>query len=365
MVELDAKVKQQLDDVVKATITDQKNKVQTQKKDDEDKRTVAFAPPQIIRKGESDGQFSFARLVKAMSTGRWGEAQFEKEEIEKAMEEDTDTLGGYLVPTQYSNEIINILYAKAVVRAAGATVYPMQRNTLEIPKADSGTTSYWGEELGTKSASDMSFSQIRLVAKKHYAMVKLSNELIADSSPAVETVVRNDMAKQLALGEDLAFLTGSGVGSEPQGFDNIAGIGSTSVALTSLDTDDILDAMYQVENNNSKVTGFIMHPETANTLRQLKDANGRPIFFSDPSAKISDNLFGLPVYKTTQLPLAGSGGFLLCGDFSEAVIGQRQRVELASSEHVGFTSDSTYIRAVMRVDFAVKHTGAFYKVTLT
>ena len=126
--------------------------------------------------------------------------------------------------------------------------------------------------------------------------------------------------------------------------------------------------MYKVEANNSKVTGFLMHPRSKNTLRKIQDANGQYIYTIHPEQKVPDSLYGLPVHLTTQIGItyddatnsgAANLSYVLAGDWSEFLIGQRQSIQLAVSDHVGFYSDTTWIRATMWEGWALKHEPAF------
>lgn len=362
---MDDKLKEKLDTAIEDAVKEAK----PEEKEEISKRSVVFAPPQIIRATDKDDKFSYARLIKAMVDGRWAEAPFEKQAIEKALGEASDPTGGYLVPEEYSAELIDMLKAKTVIRQAGARVYPMARQILEIPRVTAASTTYWGAENVEKDPGDtIRFGNIKLIAKKLYCLIPISAELIADSSPAVEAVVRRDMVEEISLAEDLAYLQGAGVGSEPQGLINITGINAITgpPTLANLTYDHLMDMMFEVENDNARVTGWIFHPEVKNTLRKMQDSNGRYIYAVDLAAKIPESLLGLPVFMTTQIPRATTtNGYIICGDFTQCIIGQRQTIELKASEHVGFKSDQIYLRATMRVDFNVRHPEAFCKLAFT
>lgn len=76
-------------------------------------------------------------------------------------------------------------------------------------------------------------------------------------------------------------------------------------------------------------------------------------------------LAGLPVLTSTQVSNTRNKGtssnltYILCGDFREAVIGRVGAIELAASEHAGFSADQVWIRAIIRVDFGLKHPESF------
>lgn len=395
---MDKELKEKVDATIKDAITEAK--AENEKVESVVKRSIAFAPPQIIHSRGDKETFSYCRLIKAMATNDWSGAGFEKEAIQKAFPSagiygptSSTTVGGYLIPPEYSMELIDLLSAQAVVRRAGASVYPMERDTLYIPSMTTGATTTWGPTTqGTALTPDATtaFGQTTITAKKLYCFVGISNELLADSSPAVETIVRRDIVRELALAEDLAFLmaqTNAPVGllyTHANGYATY-GNGTTALLQTNyryaggnaqtavagggtITYDDIMDAMYQVESQNAKVSGFIMHPRTKNTLRKIQDANGQYIYAIHPEQKVPDTLYGLPVHLTTQVAITLDDGtnsavanlsYVLLGDWSEFIIGQKQGVEIAISEHVGFYSDTTWIRATLREGIGVKHEKAF------
>jgi HK97 family phage major capsid protein len=59
-----------------------------------------------------------------------------------------------------------------------------------------------------------------------------------------------------------------------------------------------------------------------------------------------------PVIFTEKLPALGKKGDIVLCDFSQYAIGIRREVLLDKSIHVGWATDSTGYRAIMRVDGA-------------
>ncbi len=73
------------------------------------------------------------------------------------------------------------------------------------------------------------------------------------------------------------------------------------------------------------------------------------------------------MHTTTGIPIDETQGTstdastLVLGCWPEFVIGQRKALELRASDAAGsaFEYDQVFIRAIMRVDAAVRHTGSF------
>ena len=74
-------------------------------------------------------KFSFTRLIRGVTSGRWKGCEFERDECERAEEDarkrdlsyGTPSAGGYIVPEQYVASLIDSLNAQSVVLQSGAT----------------------------------------------------------------------------------------------------------------------------------------------------------------------------------------------------------------------------------------------------
>lgn len=314
------------------------------------------------------GGFSFGRFFQAIVTRDWSKAPLER----KALGESIGSAGGFLVPDQLLGEVKDRITARAVVRRAGATVYPMATDTLNVPKITGGATAYWVGENAQITASDETVGQLQLVAKLLAAMVKVSNQLISDASPSAEAAIRRDIAKVISLAEDNAFIAGTGTGNQPTGIINTTGVNELSLGVNGATPtfDNIYDALYQVENNNGLASAWIMHPRTKNTLRKIKDTQGNYIYNVAPNVKDPDSLVGLPVFLTSQIPANLTVGtstdcsYIIVGQFDEAIIGERAGLEFSTDQSgTAFEFYQTWIRAISRLDFGLRTPGVFCKVT--
>lgn len=320
--------------------------------------------------GEMSGRsgFGFGRFFQAIATKDWSKAPLER----KALGEGTGSAGGYLVPEEYLGEVKDRITARAIVRRAGATVYPMATDTLNVPKVTGGATAYWVGENAQITSSDETFDQLQLVAKLLAAMVKVSNQLLSDASPSAEAAIRRDIAKVIALAEDNAFIAGTGTGNQPTGIINTTGVNEISLGVNGATPtfDDIYDALYQVENNNGLASSWVMHPRTKTTLKKIKDSNGNFIYNVAPSVKEPDSLVGLPVHLTAQIPTNLTVGtstdcsYIIVGQFDEAIIGERTGLEFSTDQSgTAFEYYQTWIRAISRLDFGLRTPEVFCKVT--
>lgn len=327
--------------------------------------------------GGEKHEFSISKYMRGGLFGNWRDAEFEKSEYERVQKQlgsAVGTAGGFLVTPEYSAELIELLRARAVVRNLGVRVYPMSGDTLTFNRMTGAAVAYWVAEGATKTESQPTVGQATLVLKEVAGLVRSSNSLIQDASPAVDAIIRQDLVDVLVLAEDLAFIQGTG-GTQPLGIYNDPNVPNTTLGVGNGATptfDDLYDAMYAIEAANAMYTGWLMHPRTKNTLRKIKDGMGNYIYrIGDRAQGDPDTLFGLPVGLTTQVPINLTRGtsvdcsYVILGDWKEFCVGEKAgaaAIVIDVSTERYFELDQTAFRAVRRIDCMVRQPNAFYVV---
>ena len=152
--------------------------------------------------------------ARAMAHEVYGESH----PVTKALVASVGASGGFFVPPDYIPDYIEILRAKARVRAAGPRTLPMPRGTLRLPAQTAAATASYGGEDRKISASQPGTGALVASFKKLAGLVPISNDLMRFADPAIDAFVRDDLVKVMALREDLAFLTGDGTQDTPRGY---------------------------------------------------------------------------------------------------------------------------------------------------
>jgi len=127
----------------------------------------------------------------------------------KAMSEGNNFLGGYLVPPQFSNDIIDLREEFGVARRV-ARIVPMSSDTLTIPRRTGGLTAYFVGEGTTITTSDKTFDQVNLVAKKLACLTLWSSELSEDAIISIGDDLAGEIAYAFSLKEDECYFNGDG-----------------------------------------------------------------------------------------------------------------------------------------------------------
>lgn len=312
------------------------------------------------------GKHSFFADVKAAGKGDRGAYDRLHESLEgKAMSEGTNSAGGWLVAPEISDELIRLREARTVLRSLCSKI-DVTSDTLEIASITGGLGAAWTAELAEKPAFDMTFGQQTVSIYTLAALAVVSNQLLADSKPGIDGLIAGDLAYRLAKAEEIALINGSGTG-QPTGILNQSGVGSvtyTDASPTVLELlDKIVEAIGQVEQ---EFFGFpshiVLHPRTWAWIQKDRTDNVYTIGSGANSggrvpsdALPSRSLFGVPVVTTPNVPTNLGAGTnesrVIVGDFSQALILDRQGITIDDSSHVYFTSNKTVFRGEERMGF--------------
>lgn len=291
----------------------------------------------------------------------------------KAMTEGTPGQGGYLVRPQVERQIVQALELDNVLRGLCSKLN-VNTNSIQLDQLALSTLAGWVAELAQKpETTSMTLATVTASVFTVAGLATVSNQLLADSDPAVDNLVTTDLAKRLVALEETAFINGSGTG-QPLGILNTPGIGATSLTSTAVADllDVILDALAAVETAHGAPSAILMHPRTWTRILKSKDAQGA--YLIAPASGVQDprtgqrgpvkTLWGYPVVTSNRVPTNLGAGTnesrVIVADFREALILDRQGITVDESKHVYFTSNQTVFRAEQRVGFTAARTpGAF------
>jgi len=238
----------------------------------------------------------------------------------------TDSLGGFLVPQDFSNELdIATLFtgeverlAKKLNTAGGALLdYP----TINDTATDAGLTN----EAAAVTVQDMTFANAQLSAYNYASQVRVSMQLLQDNAFDLNAFLAESMGERIARATNAAFTTGSG-SSQPQGIITGATLGNTAASATAIAADDILDLVHSLDPSyrNKPSFGLMAHDNVIAAIRALGigSSNDFPIFIPSMAAGEPDKLFGYNLYYNNDMASAITTGqkTLLAADFSKFVV---------------------------------------------
>lgn len=207
--------------------------------------------------------FSLRKLIRAMAfPGErrvQEEAQFEMECSAAVAEKRKTEPKGYFVPQEVwskratqvtsdpalggnavaerlaAEEYIEMLRNRSLLVAAGARQLPNLIGDLAIPKKTGTTQAYWlTTETTDVTESDISIGLIQLSPKNLGVHSSVSRQALMQTTPAMDSLLEDDMRSEIALAVDHAGFYGTGAAGQPTGIANTVGIGSPAAFAAAL-----------------------------------------------------------------------------------------------------------------------------------
>lgn len=273
-------------------------------------------------------------------------------DVMNALQIGTDSEGGYLVPDEFEQTLVEALQQENIFRSL-ANVITTSSGDRKIPVVASKGTASWVDEEGTIPESDDSFGQVSIGAYKLATMIKVSEELLNDSVFNLESYITQEFARRVGNKEEEAFFVGDGTG-KPTGIlaaSSGAQVGVTSAGATAITLDEILDLFYSLKAPYRNRATFVMNDATVKAIRKLKDTTGQYLWQPSIQAGTPDTILNRPLYTSAYVPVIAAGAkTVVFGDFSYYWVADRQgRVFKRLNELFAATGQVGFI-ATQRVD---------------
>ena len=277
--------------------------------------------------------------------------------------------GSNMISTDYRPDLfIDKLWASMQVRALGAAVLSGLVGNLTIPRLSVASTAGWVADNTALIASDPTIQQVAMSPKSAGAITEYSRLLLLQTSPDVETMLRNSMATVLAQALDSAAISGTGTAPLPRGVLNTSGIGSVAIGTNggALSLDNVTDLIASVANVNAEMGkfAFLSNTKVRAAAAKLKDTQNRPyglplVFQNIPTAWSNNVPFN--GIKGTGTALSS----LIYGNWSDMLIGVWSELDLLVNpfESTAYSKGSVQVRAMMSVDIATRHPESFGAIT--
>lgn len=283
--------------------------------------------------------------------------------------------------TRYTGDFIDFLYAATVFDQLPFRQVPAN---VAIKGQDGAATGYWVGQSKAIPATTVDFSTINLTPLKVAALAVISNELLRDSSPSAEMLVRDALVQASAQRVDSTFFSTAAAvsGVSPAGILNgVTGITSAGVDGNGLRAD--VKALYApfIAAHNAGDLAFIANPALAKSVQLMVNALGQTEF---PGINTKGgNLLGDTVYtgdnvSSSQLILLSPKDIWRIGDLGvevsisrDAMIEQNTVPTGATDTPVAasatmtsmFQEESTAIKVVRPINFAKRRASAVQYIT--
>ena len=265
------------------------------------------------------------RASDAYKKAFWNGMRSKYASVSNVLSEGTDSEGGYLVPDEYENTLVQALEGENVIRGR-SHVITTSNGTHKIPVVASKGEASWIDENGAYPEDDDTFAQVNIDAHKVGTIIKVSEELLNDSAFNLESYFAQEFGRRIGTKEEEAFINGNG-SSKPTGILTSAEVGVTTASDKAITADELIDLFYSLKGVYRRNAVWVLNDTTVKAIRKLKDNNGQYIW--QPALKDGDHdtLLGRPILTTGAMPeIAADAKPVIFGDLSYYWIGDRQGV---------------------------------------
>lgn len=304
----------------------------------------------------------FATAVKSLSVGKVDkrfERFSEKSTLSVGQGESSIEAGGALIPPGFLSVIKEYSNLEGPDLLGMSENIPVTGNSLRIPSNEEtpwggGVQAYWQGEMNAANQVKTKFSAIDLRLNDLTCLVNIGNDLLEDSQAASAVVARR-IGMAIRWKQNDALVNGSGAGM-PQGILN-------SGSLVTIAKESGQDAQSLVQANLAKMyaahlnpTGavWLVNPRVEQVILQLASLPGGLLpgvfnFATGIAGSPYNTLIGRPVIACRNLNSLGNAGDIVLADFKQ-YLAISKSMQMATSIHLFFDSNTTSFRAVSRID---------------
>lgn len=279
--------------------------------DDAEEREAKRAEMLLLRHGMVKGQRfdPDERLLKEFGVSP---------EVAKALGTDVDADGGYLVPENLRDTIIEAVVEYSDVRSLATVVTIGKGDSLRIPKEIGEFAAAWvAQRAAVPATGNPTFGNESIDVHKMYAKPLVTEEMLEDLDFDVEGWLARRIGEKFARLEGAAHVVGTGSG-QPEGV-LAAGTGITGITAAgaaAITADELLDLVFELDDVYERNATFLLRRSTLKMIRKLKDSDGGYIWSPGLDARAPASLLGYSYKTAPDMPAATTGNkAVVFGDF--------------------------------------------------
>lgn len=254
--------------------------------------------------------------------------------------------GSLVQPQNLQNEFIELLRANTVFDQLASGMRKVPFN-VAIPTQTKAGTAKWVGEAQAKPSTNQEFSSLTLKRHKIAGITTISEELLMDSSPSVDALIRDDLVSALAQLTDETFLDDiAGTDVRPSGLLN----GVTPVTASGRDSAayqaDLAALKVQFITNNLSLSGvtIVMSEVQASEMSMLRDPMGNAYFAGMERGFNEKTLMGMSVLETQN-----AGNKLIMVKTSEILLADEGALDIRYSNEATVAGVSNFENNLMSI----------------
>lgn len=245
----------------------------------------------------------------------------------RAQGTDTDSKGGYTVPTEMLNRIHEAMKDYGGLASVAQILTTDSGHTLDWPTSDG--TAEEGELLGENSQAtegDVTFGTAGLGAKKLSSkVIRVSNELLNDSGIDIQGFLASRIGTRLGRGEAKYLIQGTGTGTPEQPTGLATAVTNTTTAASSAEFtwQEVNALIHSIDPAYRRAAGFRLgfNDNTLQLLTEMEDLQGRPLWLPEVRGAAPATVLGTQYFIDQGFADLGiDAKFLFAGDFQQFIV---------------------------------------------
>lgn len=252
---------------------------------------------------------------------------------------------------------IEMLRRRNVLTGLGVQTLSGLVGPVAIPKQTGAATAYWVGEQAAANESEQAVGQVNMTPKRLSAWTRFSNLLLLQSSIDVETFIRNDLIRVMALEQARAALYGTGSASQPRGLKSIiataTGGNTVNFAAAQPTYSELVAMETAVAADDADIgeMGYATNATIYGGFKTTEKASGTAAFVLETGNTVNS----YPVVRSNQVET----GDVFFGVWSQLIIGLFGVMDLQVNPYSEDKEGNVRVVAHQSMDFAVRHERAF------
>lgn len=245
----------------------------------------------------------------------------------RAQSTDSDSAGGYTVPTEMLARIHEAMQDYGGLASVAQILTTDSGHTLEWPTSDG--TAEEGELLAENnqaSEGDVTFGIKALAAKKLSSkVIRVSNELLNDSGIDIQGFLASRIGSRLGRGEAKYLVQGTGGGTpeQPTGLQTAVTNTTTAAANDEFTWQEVNALIHSIDPAYRRAAGFRLgfNDNTLKLLTEMEDLQGRPLWLPAVSGAAPATVLNVQYFIDQGIADLGAGAkFMYGGDFQQFIV---------------------------------------------
>ncbi len=254
---------------------------------------------------------------------------------------------GVLLPEAVSAEILAKVQEESIIQRVSRRV-DLPGSGVAFRTITGEPVANWVEETGVKPVSNGTVGTKIIRPYKLAVIETFSNEFRRDL-PGLYNALAQRLPAALAKKFDATVMHGTAPGSN---FDVLTGV--TQVNLAPKPYDGFVSALTTIGNAGYDLNGIVLAPQGEALLYGEKDGNDRPLFINNVQTDGSiGSVLARPIFKSKHALDAGTGTVGFAGDWTQAMYGTVEGVQIKISDQASLQVGETTINLFQQNMFAV------------